>query len=306
LADTWHRQRKTGTVVDVRPLKTTLILLFSFILLIGVLIGGMFASVAIATQGPMMSAEQFLDALNVDNGETAYLMTAPDLQEAQSKERFLRELAGLRQSQLQLAPWSRQTLPYRGITVLEAFNVNGSDTGTPVVLEMVDQDGWKVRTVTDWTSFDVGPGGWFRKVPVESEVRKLVEGTLVDLNEAVAIGDFGEFIDRAGELKDVARSSFVESFDRLVENGTDFSGITQIEAALKGPIDWQIVKRCAAFGGGCTIRVTTSIEVSGLYLLDPSPLRFTLFYTYSHPDWVLGCAPSVRECVVEFVDENQD
>jgi hypothetical protein len=306
LSDTWHRQFKTGTVGDVRPLKTTLILLFSFILLIGVLIGGMFASVAIATQGAMTSAEQFLEELNTRNGDRAYFMTAPDLQEAQSKERFLRELAGLRQSQVQLAPWSRQTLPYRGITVLEAFNVTGPDTGTPVVLEMIDQDGWKVRTVTDWTSFDVGPGAWFRRVPVESEVRKLVESTLVDLNEAAAIGDFSEFIDRAGQLKDVARSSFIESFDRLVQDGTDFGGITHTDAALEGSIDWQTVKRCAAFGGGCTIRVTTSIEVSGRYILDPSPLRFTLFYTYSHPDWVLGCAPSVRECVVEFVDENQD
>lgn len=287
------------------PLKTTLILLLSSVLVIGVLIGAMFLWVALATQDAMASAEQFLEAFNAENGEAAYSMTSRDFQKAQSRERFLRELAGFRQSRIQLAAWPRQTLPYGGIATLEAFTVTGSDAGTPVVLEMVDQDGWKVRTVTDWAKFNVGPGAWFRKVPLESEIRELVEGTLVDLNETAAVGDFEGFLDRAGALDDVARSSFIESFDLLVADGVDFGGIIHINAALDGSIDWQTVKHCAAFGGGCTTIVTTSVEVSGRYLLDPSPLRFKLFYTYSHPNWVLGCAPSVRECEVEFVGENE-
>lgn len=281
-------------------LRTTLIVLSTSALVIGALIGVMFAWVALATADAMVSADKFLSALNEKNGEAAYSMVSQGFRQVQPKERFLREMASLRQATFRLEPWWRQTLPQGEIAVLEVITETGPVAGTSVVLEMIDEGGWKVRTATDWTRFEIGAGAWFRRLPLDDEIGQLVEDTLLSLNEAAATGDFDEFIAKAGGSDEVARSSFVESFDRIVENETDFGDIANVVPRFDGPADWQRLTRCNPFGGGCTVIVTTSIQVSGEYSREPSPLHFNLFYTYAHPNWVLGCAPTVRECTVEL------
>ena len=285
--------------------RTVLIVLSASVLVIAVLISAMFAWVALATADAMASADQFLVALNEENGEAAYSMASQGLQDVQPKERFLREVAGVRESTFQLEPWWRQTLPQGDVAVLEAVTESGPTVGAPLLLEMINEGDWKVRTATDWTSFEVGPGAWFRRVPLEAEVRQLTGDTLLNLNEAVSTDDFGGFIAKLGGSDDVARSSFVESFDKLVQEGTDFSNIADTDAVFHGPPDWQRLRRCSAFGGGCTTIVTTSIQVTGEYSRHPTPLHFNLFYTYRHPDWVLGCAPTVRECTVELGGQSE-
>ena len=263
-----------------------------------IFIVGAFLWVAITTADAIASAENFLSLINRGNGSKAYMNASPDLRNAQSENQFRLQFATLGKAQLKVMPWYRQTLPQFGSTLLEA----STSDNARFVIEVVDTDGWRVQTITNWTQFNVGPGVWFRAVPPDSRIQNLVKETLLEFNIATLADDFSTFLKKANVHSSVEQSNLSESFETLVDTGANFNEITNLTADLDQKPDWQRIRACQPFGG-CETIVTTSISVSGRYNLTPTPLTFKLFYTYVHPKWVLGCTQTVRPCTVELTSE---
>ena len=259
---------------------------------------GAFTSVAITTADAITSAENFLALINRGDPHKAYMSGSPDLQNAQSENQFRLQFAALGQEQLKVMPWYRQTLPQSGITLLEA----SSSDNARFVIEAVHTDEWRVRSITNWTQFNVGPGVWFRAVPLDSQIQDLVKETLLEFNIATLSDDFDTFLKGPNVHSSVGQSNLSESFETLANSGSNFNEITNLTADLADDPDWQRIRACQPFGG-CKTIVTTSISVKGHYNLDPTPLTFRLFYTYIHPKCVLGCTQTVRPCTVELTPE---
>ena len=278
--------------------KNSAIILGISLALISVFIASAFISVAVTTAGAIESAENFLTLVNRGDPHEAYINASPDLQSAQSENQFRLQFAALGQKQLKVMPWYRQTLPQSGITFLEA----SSPDNARFVIEAVHTDEWRVRSITNWTQFNVGPGVWFRAVPTDSQIQDLLKKTLLEFNIATLSDDFDTILKGPSVHSSVGQSNLSESFETLANRGSNFNEITNLTADLDDKPDWQRIRSCQPFGG-CKTIVTTSISVNGRYNLDATTLTFKLFYTYVHPKRVQGCTQTVRSCTVELTAE---
>ena len=293
----YYKESNIGLLTLARVL---LVILALAVLAVSLLAGVVIAWVSLSTGGAASSADEFLDALNEGDTRRAYLMVSSGLITEQTQQRFELQLASLGPARFQLRSIWRRTLPEAGTVVLPGTMENGSGRKTLFVLEMANEEGWKVLTVTDRFDVDVGPGAWFKGIPAESVVQPLLKTTLLDLNEAAQANDYSLFIDTLPNTKliEVRNSPITRSFDRLAEERTDYAEIAGMEAVFDRPVAWNIVTICGSFGGGCrTVGEGTSLLVVGHYPLKPFPLRFQLIYGYQHPEWVLDCTFD-RECSV--------
>jgi hypothetical protein len=280
--------------------RVLLVILALAMLSVGVFAVLVVSWVALSTGGAAASADEFLTALNDGDGPRAYSMVSSSMLREQTQQRFDFQLASLGPARFQLRSLWRRTLPEAGTVVLTGTMQNESGRLAPFAISMAKEDGWKVLSVTDRFDIDVGPGVWFRGMPAESEVRRFLETTLLDLNEAALAHDYSLFLNKipgTGWIH-IRNSPITGSFDRLAEEGIDYAGIAGMEAVFDEPPGWHIVSKCGAFGGGCSkVGEGTIWIAAGHYPLKQFSVRFQLIYTYQHPDWVLDCAFN-RECFV--------
>jgi len=271
----------------------TLLIVVAFII-------SVFLWVILSTADAASSADAFLETLAGADPTQAYAMTSARFQREQTSARFESELKALGPVGFELLSMWRRTLPENGSVALKGALQTESGAMVPFLIDMVDEDGWKVRTVTNRMTGSIGPGGWFTGVPLESDVLQFVKATMADLGPAVMQGDFARFIDRVPGtvMAEVASSPIKRSFEQLVAGQIDLSNIADIEPMFDTPPAWHLVTACASFGGGCrTFGEGTILKASGDYALEPEPLHFEFIYVYSHPDWILDCTFD-RKCSV--------
>jgi hypothetical protein len=259
-----------------------------------------FLWVILSTAGAASSADAFLESLGTDDSAQAYAMTSSRFQQEQDAARFASELEALGPVSFELLSMWRRTLPENGAVALKGALRTESGAIAPILIDMVDEDGWKVRTITDRMTGSIGPGAWFKGIPLESDVLQFVKATMADLGPAVMQNDFAGFIDQVPGtvLAAIVSSPLKRSFDQVVAGQINLSSIANIEPIFDTPPDWHLITACASFGGGCrTIGAGTLLMASGYYPVEPEPLHFKLIYAYKHPDWVLDCAFD-RDCSV--------
>lgn len=268
---------------------------------LGMLVGILFLWVAVSTAPPAQAADKFFTAILSDDTTGAYGLASSPFLEGQSQNRFIQELAALKPVQIELEPWEDRVLERNGFSSLNGILRTESGEIVPIVVQMLNEDGeWKVLAMTDHIRMPVGPGLWFKQVPVESEIRRIVKESLLVLNVAVQTDDFGQFssiLPRA--LRVPSRMSEIGlSFDELVERRVDYSDIIDLEPVFAEPPYLFERRVCSPFGGGCSI-IGFELVVTGSYPRDAGQLEFRLMYQYQHPDWVLVCGLE-RMCTVEI------
>jgi hypothetical protein len=245
----------------------------------------------LSTADAAASADAFLETLGGTDTKQSYALTSTRFQEEQDSSRFATELEAIGPLNFELLPVWRRTLPDNGAMGLKGTLQTESGTVFPFVIEMVNEDGWKVRTITNRMTGAIGPGAWFTGVPLEPRVLQFVKDTMADLGPAIMQDDFVAFVDSLPEtvIEEVVSSSLKSTFDQLVGQ-IDLSRIADIEPVLDPPA-WQLITSCGSFGGGCsTTGVGTRLMASGYYPLEPEPFHFNLIYGYNHPDWLLDCS----------------
>lgn len=270
------------------------------LLIVAAFIVSVFLWVILSTADAASSADAFLETLTGDDPTQAYALTSSRFREEQGSSRFESELEALAPVRFELLSMWRRTLPENGAVALKGALETESGAIVPFVIDMVDEDGWKARTVTNRMTGSIGPGAWFTGVPLESRVLQFVKTTMADLGPAVMQDDFAGFIDNVPGtvMAEVASSPIKRSFEQLVAGRIDLSRIGEIEPVFDTPPAWHLVTACASFGGGCrTFGEGTVLKASGFYRLEPEPLQFELIYVYSHPDWILDCTFD-RKCSV--------
>ena len=244
----------------------------------------------VSTADAASSADAFLETLGGPNAAQSYALTSTRFQEEQESSRFAAELEAIGSLNFELLPLWRRTMPNNGAVGLKGTLRTESGAVFPFVIDMVNEDGWKVRTLTNRMTGATGPGAWFTGVPLEPQVLQFVKATMADLGPAIMRDDFVAFVDSLPEtvIEEVASSSLKRTFDQLVGH-IDLARIADIEPVLDTP-DWHLITSCGSFGGGCrTTGVGTRLMVSGYYPLEPESFHFNLIYGYSHPDWLLDC-----------------
>lgn len=270
------------------------------VLVVVAFIVSVFLWVILSTAAAASSADAFLETLSGTDPTQAYAMTSSRFQDEQSSSRFESELAAMGPVKFELLSMWRRTLPENDSVALKGALETESGAIVPFLIDMVDEDGWKVRTVTNRMTGSIGPGAWFTGVPRESDVRQFVKDTMADLGPAVMQDSFATFIDNVPGtvMAEVASSPIKRSFEQLVAGRVDLSNIEDIEPVFDTPPDWHLITTCGSFGAGCrTVGAGTVLKASGDYALKPEPLHFELIYVYSHPDWILDCTFD-RECSV--------
>jgi hypothetical protein len=244
-----------------------------------------------STADAASSADAFLETLGGPNTAQSYALTSTRFQEAQDPSRFAAELEAIGSLNFELMPVWRRTMPNNGAMGLKGTLQTDSGTIFPFVIEMVDEDGWKVNIVTNRMTGAIGPGAWFTGVPSDPRVLQFVKDTMADLGPAIMQDDFVAFVDSLPEtvIEEVASSSLKTTFDQIVGK-IDLSRIRDIEPVLDPPA-WNLITSCGSFGGGCsTTGVGTRLVASGYYPLEPEPFHFKLIYAYNHPDWLVDCS----------------
>ena len=245
----------------------------------------------VSTADAASSADAFLETLGGPNAAQSYALTSTRFQEEQESSRFAAELEAIGSLNFELLPLWRRNMPNNGAVGLKGTLRTESGAEFPFVIDMVNEDGWKVRTITNRMTGAIGPGAWFTGVPLENRVLQFVKDTMADLGPAIMQGDFVAFVDSLPEtvIEEVVSSSLKSTFDQLVGQ-IDLSGIEDIEPVLDPPA-WQLITSCGSFGGSCrTTGVGTRLVASGYYPLEPEPFHFNLIYGYNHPDWLLDCS----------------
>ena len=292
--------RSPGTMVSyyqesthnyVRIAKLTGLGISVTLLTVIVFFASAFLWLMVSTADAAASADVFLDKLGGTDAAQSYVLTSIQFQEEQGSSRFATELEAIGPLNFELLPVWRRTLPDNGAVGLKGTLETESGTVFPFVIEMVNEDGWKVRTITNRMTGKIGPGAWFTGVPSKPQVLQFVKDTMADLGPAIMQDDFVAFVDSLPEtvIEEVVSSSIKRTFDQLVGQ-IDLSRIADIEPVLNPPA-WQLITSCGAFGGRCsTTGVGTRLMASGYYPLEPEPFHFNLIYGYNHPDWLLDCS----------------
>jgi len=267
---------------------------------LGTFVGLLYLWVAVSTASPAKAADKFLAEILSGDITEAYKLVSSSFSEEQTQERFVQELMALRPVHIELKSWKDRVLQRNGFSLLSGTLQTEAGETIPITVQMLNEDeDWKVLAMVDHARRSVGPGVWFEQVPVESEVRRLVEESLLAMNDAVQVDDFGDFssiMPRAIRIPS-KKSEIGRSFDKLVEQQVDYSDIVDRETVFTEPPYLFEQKVCAAFGGGCR-SLGFELVVTGFYPRDGDRLEFTLMYMYDHPDWVLACGLE-RWCIVE-------
>ena len=274
--------------------------LFWAVIGLGIFVGLLYLWVAVSTASPAKAADKFLWEILSGDVTEAYKSASSRFLEEQTQDRFIKELMALRPVHVELKPWEDRVLQRNGLSLLAGTLQTEAGETIPILVHMLNEDEkWKVLSMTDHARRSVGPGVWFEQTPVESEVRRIVEESLLTMNGAVLVDDFGHFssIIPEGIRLQSKKSEIGRSFDKLVEQQIDFSDIVDREAVFAEPPYLFDQRVCAPFGGGCR-SLGFELVVTGFYPRDVDRLEFTLMYTYEHPHWVLACGLE-RWCIVE-------
>lgn len=277
-----------------------LVYLFWAAIGLSIFVGLLFLWVAATTGPPAKAADEFFASILSGDTTEAYGLASSFFRDEQSLERLGQELAALKPVSIELEPWEDRVLQRNGFSPLNGMLQTESGRSVPIIVQVVNEDGeWKMLAVTDDTRANIGAGLWFKQTPVESEVRRIVEESLLTLNAAVQAGDFDQFanaVPSAWRLQ-AKLSAIGESYNRLVRQQVDFSDIVDLEAVFSEPPGLFDTTECGAFGGGCR-SVGSDLLVTGSYPRDAGELKFRLIFRYRHPNWTLACGLD-RQCTVE-------
>ena len=239
--------------------------------------GGHFLYVFVSTADSAGLAYRYLTALGEGRTSEAYLLTSKRFREEQGPEAFADVVEGVSMASHELESWENRTLDSNDFNIYTGTLTTESGRTLPFILEVVEEVGeWRVLSLTGQGRAEVGPGAWFRQVPKEAEVKRIVSETMLGFGQAVRDKDLRRFYETMWTARtEISYWKFELTFGGFLDDDVDLSAVRDVEPEFADP------PKLDRTSSGVLLVVNGRFDAEG------GQVPFTFRYKYDHPIWRL-------------------
>ena len=250
----------------------------------------MFTWVALDTNDSAGEAEAFLHLLRERKTAEAYHdTTTAHFRALQTPGDFdkMMELLGLPLT-YRLDVWRDRTLELSNRSRIRGTLIDLGGQDVKFTVDVVREQGdWKINAFVDDDRSNVGPGAWFKQIPLRDDLNVLTGRTMKVFRESIEAGDMESFYIQMSDTFTIGITleRLQLKFQPYMDANYDLTGIELLEPTYQELPLFQDV------GLGIDEEDFTTIEdvmvLRGYYPLKPKPIPFKLSYVYEHPEWKL-------------------
>ncbi len=250
----------------------------------------MFTWVALDTNDSAGEAEAFLLLLRERKTAEAYHdTTTAHFRALQTSQEFdkVMELLGLPLT-YRLDVWRDRRLETNNRSRIRGTLIDLGGQDVKFTVDMVREQGdWQVNAFVDDDRAGVGPGAWFKQIPLRDDLNLLTGSTMKIFRESIEAGDMSPFYNYMSDsfTIGITLERLQNAYQSYIDANHDLTGIELLAPTFQElPVFEDI-------GLGIDEEDFTTIEdvmiLKGYYPLDPRPVPFKLSYVYEHPEWKL-------------------
>ena len=250
----------------------------------------MFTWVALDTNDSAGEAEAFLHLLRERKTVEAYHdTTTAHFRALQTPRDFdkMMELLGLPLT-YRLDVWRDRRLELSNRSRIRGTLIDLGGQDVKFTVDMVREQGdWKVNAFVDDDRANVGPGAWFKQIPLREDLNVLTGNTMETFRESIEVGDMAGFYSHMSDsfTIGITLERLQIKFQPYMDANYDLMGIELLEPT------YQELPVLEDVPLGIDEEDFTTIEdvmiLKGYYPLKPKPVPFKLSYVYEHPEWKL-------------------
>lgn|GEM_PF-2970307 len=274
----------------MRKKKIILRSLIAVILVISACTGTMFSWVALDTNDSATEADKFLLMLHERKTAEAYEnTTTAHFKALQSLDDFdkVMDLLGLPLT-YRLNVWRDRTLELSNRSRIRGTLLDLGGQDVKFTVDMVREQGdWKVNAFVDDARSGVGPGAWFKQIPLRDDLHELTGETIALFRAAVEAGNMESFYDYMSDsfTIGITLERLQQAYQPYVDADVDLMGIQDlVPVYLELPIFTDV---SIGFDPDDFEVIQDVMVLEGYYPLEPLPVPFKFSYVYEHPDWKL-------------------
>jgi len=269
------------------------LILRSLIVIISVLAsctGGFFSWVALDTNDSATKADEFLFALQSRETVEAYhTHTTAHFRAVQDSVEFEKtmDLLGLPLT-YKIDAWRDRRLERENISKIRGTLIDLGGQDVKFTVDMVkEKDDWKVNAFQDDDRMGVGPGAWFKQIPLREDLYVLTAESVKRFREAIEEKSFLDFYDYMSNSFKIGISleRLEQGYIPYMALDLDMTGVENLE-----PVYLEL-PNLQSFAIGIDEQVEFEIKdvmvLRGYYPLRPKPIPFIFRYVYEHPEWKL-------------------
>lgn len=250
----------------------------------------MFTWVALDTNDSAGEAERFLHLLHERKTAEAYQdTTTAHFRALQTPEDFdkMMDLLGLPLT-YRLDVWRDRTLELSNRSRIRGTLIDLGGQDVKFTVDMVREQGdWKVNAFVDDDRANVGPGAWFKQIPLREDLNALTADTIKTFREAIEAGDMGGFYRHMSDsfTIGITLERLQEAYQPYINADVDLTGIETLEPTYHELPVFQDVPLGIDEEDFFVVQDVMVLE--GHYPLKPKPVPFKFSYVYEHPEWKL-------------------
>ena len=274
-------------------MKKKKIILRSLIAAILVIAGcttSMFTWVALDTNDSASEAEAFLHLLRERRTADAYLdSTTAHFRAMQTQERFdkVMDLLGLPLT-YRIDVWRDRTLELSNRSRIRGTLIDLGGEDVKFTVDMVREFGdWKVNAFVDDARVGVGPGAWFKQIPLREDLNVLTAETIKTFRESIEAGDMGPFYRYMSDsfTIGITLERLQLAYQPYIDSNVDLTGIEDLEPTYLELPAFEDVPLGIDEEDYFVVQDVMVLE--GFYPTEPLVVPFKFSYVYEHPEWKL-------------------
>ena len=278
-------------------MKKKKIILRSLIAAILVLAGcttSMFTWVALDTNDSASEAEAFLHLLRERKTAEAYhASTTAHFRALQTQEGFdkVMDLLGLPLT-YRLDVWRDRTLELSNRSRIRGTLIDLGGEDVKFTVDMVREQGdWKVNAFVDDDRAGVGPGAWFKQIPLREDLDALTAETIGLFRQSMEAGDMETFYRYMSDSFTIGitlerlQQAYQPYIDFLKAGNFNLTGIEDLQPTYLELPAFQDVPLGIDEEDYFVVQDVMILE--GFYPTEPLVVPFKFSYVYEHPEWKL-------------------
>lgn len=252
--------------------------------------GSMFTWVALDTNDSATLADAFLLMLHERKTADAYRgTTTAHFRAMQTPEDFdkVMDLLGLPLT-YRLDVWRDRTLELTNRSRIRGTLIDLGGEDVKFTVDMVREQGaWKVNAFVDDDRNGVGPGAWFKQIPLRPDLNILTGESIRQFRESIDAGNMTDFYDYMSDsfTIGITLERLQEAYQPYIDKGIDLTDIEALEPVYLELPAFEDVG--IGYEAEDSFIVQDVMIIEGYYPLKPLPVPFKFSYVYEHPGWRL-------------------
>ena len=250
----------------------------------------MFTWVALDTNDSAGEADRFLLLLHERKTAEAYHdTTTAHFRALQTPEDFdkMMELLGLPLT-YRIDVWRDRTLELSNRSRIRGTLIDLGGQDVKFTVDMVREQGdWKVNAFVDDDRANVGPGAWFKQIPLRDALNDLTAETIRVFRESIEAGDMEDFYRYMSDsfTIGITLERLQQAYQPYIDADYDLTGIESLQPTYQELPVFQDVP--LGIDEDDFFVVQDVMVLRGYYPLKPRPVPFKFSYVYEHPEWKL-------------------